>query len=139
MWAVILFILLIIWSYSRGEIGLGGRFCVEGFVNEKNVTRYAYRLVRDPAWSNGSEVPDKGCNMDPKIGQIISWVLYVPHQVAQWYIMYRAQQEKPKYQEGWRWFNWWMLYVNAFFISLKLITNAFTYSAMSSHLPLWFG
>ena len=81
MWAVVLLIMLIIWSYSRGEIGLGGRFCVEGFINEKGVTRYAYRLVKDPEWSNGSEVPDEGCNADPYIGQIISWVLYVPHQL----------------------------------------------------------
>jgi len=139
MWAVIVFILLIIWSFSRGENGLGGRFCIEGFENEWGATRYAYRLVRDPEWSNGSEVPDEGCNVDPKIGQIISWVMYIPHQLIQWWILYKAQQEKPKYQEGWRWFNWWMLYTNAFFMGLKLLSNALTYNAMSSHLPLWFG
>lgn len=32
-----------------------------------------------------------------------------------------------------------MLGVNAFFIPAKIITNYYTYSAMSSHLPLWFG
>jgi len=32
-----------------------------------------------------------------------------------------------------------MLYVNMFFIPMKLITNYFTYNAMSAHLPLWFG
>jgi hypothetical protein len=53
--------------------------------------------------------------------------------------MYKAMEEKPKYSTEWRWFNWWMLYVNAFFISVKFITNALTYNAMSSHLPLWFG
>ena len=55
MWAGILIICLIIWSYSQGKIGLGGRFCVEGFENELGVTRYAYRLVKDPQWSNGSD------------------------------------------------------------------------------------
>ena len=97
MWAVIVIILLMIWSFSRGENGLGGRFCIEGFENEWGATRYAYRLVRDPAWSNGSEVPDEGCIADPKIGQIISWVMYIPHQLIQWWILYKAQQEKPKY------------------------------------------
>lgn len=79
MWANILFIMLIIWSYSRGEIGLGGKFCVEGFENQWGKTRYAYRLVKDPKWSNGSIPPEEGCNVDPYIGQILSWVLYVPH------------------------------------------------------------
>jgi hypothetical protein len=32
-----------------------------------------------------------------------------------------------------------MLYTNAFFMGLKLLSNAITYNAMSSHLPLWFG
>lgn len=32
-----------------------------------------------------------------------------------------------------------MLYINATFIVLKLVTNALTYNAMSAHLPLWFG
>ena len=67
-WAVTLTIMAIIWSFSRGQIGFAGRFCVEGFTNEKNVTRYAYRLVTDPAWSNGSEPPEDGCNADPLIG-----------------------------------------------------------------------
>ena len=89
-WAVIFFLMLIIWSFSRGQIGLGGRFCVEGFTNEKNVTQYAYRLVKDPYWANGSEVPEEGCNMEPIVGQIISWVLYIPHQIIQWWIMYKA-------------------------------------------------
>lgn len=47
-WFVTLFLIAIIWGYSGGENGLGGRFCVEGFTNEKGVTRYAYRLVKDP-------------------------------------------------------------------------------------------
>jgi len=72
-------------------------------------------------------------------GEIISWALYFPHQIAQWVILYKAMQEKPKYQEEWRWFNWWMLYVNMFFIPIKLLTNYFTYNALSAHLPLWFG
>jgi hypothetical protein len=79
MWAVTLVLCGIIWSYSQGKIGLGGRYCVEGFENELGVTRYAYRLVKDPEWSNGSEPPEKGCVMDPLPGQIISWVLYIPH------------------------------------------------------------
>lgn len=53
--------------------------------------------------------------------------------------MAKAMEESPKYSTEWRWFNWWMLYVNAIFISLKIITNFFTYNALSSHLPLWFG
>lgn len=32
-----------------------------------------------------------------------------------------------------------MLYLNSIMITLKVITNFYTYNAMSSHLPLWFG
>lgn len=138
-WTASLMLIAIIWGYSRGEFGLGGRFCVEGFKNEKGVIRYAYRLVKDPKWSLGSEAPEEGCNVDPFIGQLISWILYIPHQLIQWWILYKAQQEQPKYSTEWRWFNWWMLYTNGIFMALKLVTNALSYNAMSSHLPLWFG
>lgn len=67
-WVVIFFVCLVIWSYSQGKIGFNGRFCVEGFENEFGVTRYAYRVVQDPQWSNGAEVPEDGCNMEPWVG-----------------------------------------------------------------------
>ena len=57
-----------IWSYSRGKIGFDGKYCVEGFKNEPGVIRYAYRLVTDPKWSKGAEVPDEGCIHSPLTG-----------------------------------------------------------------------
>jgi len=51
MWAVVFCLMAIIFSYSRGKIGFDGKFCVEGFKNEKGVVRYAYRLVNDPKWA----------------------------------------------------------------------------------------
>lgn len=61
-WFVIIVIVALIWSFSRGNIGLNGRFCVEGFKNEKNLTRYAYRIIKDPDWANGAITPDRVCN-----------------------------------------------------------------------------
>jgi hypothetical protein len=78
MWAVCFFIMAIIWSYSRGKIGFDGKFCVEGFKNEKGLTRYAYRLVNDPKFATLGDPPAE-CITDGIWGEIISWVLYVPH------------------------------------------------------------
>ena len=79
-----------VWSYSRGNIGFNGKFCVEGFVNEPGVIRYAYRLVTKEKWSLGAEVPDGGCTHSPLTGQVLSWILYIPHQLLQWIIIYKA-------------------------------------------------
>ena len=68
-WAVALTICLIIWSFSQGTIALGGRFCIEGFTNPWNQTRYAYRLVTDEKWiMTGTKVPEGGCTADPLPG-----------------------------------------------------------------------
>ena len=45
---VSLFLMFVIWMYSGGKFGMNGRFCVEGYINEDKVMRYAFRLVRDP-------------------------------------------------------------------------------------------
>ena len=58
---------------------MNGRFCVEGYINEDKVFRYAFRLVRDPLRSKAVDAPEEGCLMDIQIGIIISWILYVPH------------------------------------------------------------
>jgi hypothetical protein len=58
------FIMWVIWLYSGGKFGMNGRFCVEGYINEDKVMRYAFRLVKDPVWSKGVEPPDEGCLMD---------------------------------------------------------------------------
>lgn len=63
-----LIILALIWSFSQGKIGLNGRFCVEGFKNERNAVRYAYRIINDPDWATGAITPDKVCDFDPYIG-----------------------------------------------------------------------
>jgi hypothetical protein len=83
------------------------------------------------------DAPDEGCEMDILIGYIISWCLYIPHQIISLWIVYKAQQEKPKYQTEWRWYNWWMFYLHCFFVPMKMITNAITYNALSLKIPLW--
>lgn len=61
MWAVIVIIVALIWSFSRGKIGFNGRFCVEGFKNEKNATRYAYRIINNADWATGAITEDRVC------------------------------------------------------------------------------
>jgi hypothetical protein len=58
------FLMFIIWMYSGGKFGMNGRFCVEGYVNEDKVMRYAFRLVRDPQFSKAVDAPEEGCLMD---------------------------------------------------------------------------
>ena len=89
-WIVSFLVIALIWSFSRGKIGFNGRFCVEGFKNERNATRYAYRIINNPDWATGAITDDKVCDFDPLVGQIISWALYIPHQVIQWWIIYKA-------------------------------------------------
>lgn len=90
MWMVCIFIMAIIWSYSRGKIGFDGKFCVEGFKNKGGLIRYAYRLVNDREWATLGDAP-ADCNVNGIYGEIISWILYIPHQLIQWWILYKAQ------------------------------------------------
>lgn len=138
-WAVILILNVIVWSYSRGKIGFNGRFCVEGFKNKHNKIRYPYKIVNDANWAHGAKTESGICDFDQNMGVLISWLLFAPHLIANWWVIYLAQKENPKYQVEWRWFNWWTLYINAFFILAKIITNFYTYNGLATQLPLWFG
>lgn len=77
--AVSFFFMWAIWMYAGGKYGMNGRFCVEGYINKEKVMRYAFRLVKDPHWSNAVDAPEEGCMQDILIGYTISWILFVPH------------------------------------------------------------
>ena len=42
LWFFSILVCVVIWSYSRGVIGLNGKYCVMGFTNEQETIQYAY-------------------------------------------------------------------------------------------------
>jgi len=102
-----------------------GKFKIVGFevgVTAGNVTGYAYKLK------------------DPTILSLtLPWVFYWLHQIPQWYLIWRAQSEKPKYSDDFRWFNWAMLKLNVVFLVIKYVQTNLTYDGISASMPLAWG
>ena len=59
------------------------------------------------------------------------WLMYLGHQGSIWWLIYRAQVEKPGYTNGLHWFNVAALLANAFFISLHLLQTGFWYDGLA--------
>ncbi len=66
---------------------------------------------------------------------ISAWVGYALHNIAAWVVIYKARQEKPKYAEGFRWFNWAMLGVNGLFYVLHWAQTQLWYDGLAIAVP----
>ena len=60
-----------------------------------------------------------------------AWLLYLGHQGSIWWLIYKAQEEKPTYSEGLHWFNIAALLANAFFISMHLFQTGIWYDGLA--------
>lgn len=69
--------------------------------------------------------------------RLSAWVPYVLHQVAIWWLIYRAQQERPGYTRGLHWFNRWAIGVNALFISLHLLQTHLFYDGLAQDVSIF--
>ena len=59
------------------------------------------------------------------------WILYLGHQVSIWWLIYKAQEEKPTYTDGLHWFNIAALLANALFITLHLLQTGLWYDGLA--------
>jgi hypothetical protein len=60
---------------------------------------------------------------------------YALHNISAWVVIYMAKKEKPKYQTGFRWFNWAMLGVNGIFYILHWIQTQLWYDGLAIAVP----
>jgi len=66
---------------------------------------------------------------------VTAWVGYALHNISAWVIIYMAKKEKPKYQSGFRWFNWAMLAVNGVFYLLHWLQTQIWYDGLAIAVP----
>jgi hypothetical protein len=65
------------------------------------------------------------------ITRLSAWVPYIVHQLSIWFLIYHAQQVRPKYIFGLHSFNLWALGINAFFILLHIAQTKFFYDGLA--------
>jgi hypothetical protein len=69
---------------------------------------------------------------DPTVWTRLSaWVPYTIHQVSIWFLIYHAQQVRPRYIFGLHIFNVWALAINGFFILLHIAQTKFFYDGLA--------
>jgi len=69
------------------------------------------------------------------MARLTAWLGYALHSVLAWWIIYRAQQQRPKYQDGLRWFNLSMLAVHGSFAALHLLQSRLFYDGLAQDVP----
>jgi hypothetical protein len=67
--------------------------------------------------------------------RLTAWLGYVLHSVLAWAIIYRAQQQRPRYQDGLRWFNFSMIAVHGTFAALHLLQTRLFYDGLAQDVP----
>ena len=67
--------------------------------------------------------------------QLTAWTGYVVHSLLAWFIIYRAQRERPKFGAQMRWFNWSMLAVHGSFTMLHMIQTRLFYDGLARDVP----
>lgn len=66
---------------------------------------------------------------------VTAWVGYALHNILVWVLIYAAKRDQPKYQEGFRWFNWAMLGVNGLFYVLHWVQTQLWYDGLAIAVP----
>ncbi|GGR82515.1 hypothetical protein [Deinococcus sedimenti] len=69
--------------------------------------------------------------------RLSAWLPYLLHQVIIWWLIYRAQVQRPGYTNGLHWFNVWALGVNAAFILLHLIQTHVFYDGLAQDVSVF--
>ncbi|KAI7872118.1 hypothetical protein BDF14DRAFT_1756716 [Spinellus fusiger] len=105
----------------RGEMGLG-RFIIRGtrYIEGKSTPfAYAWRQVEPTSMGRGT-----------------AWCGYGVHQLVQWGILAQAQRSnEQQWSPAYRWWNWRMLYLNAFMLVFKLVHTQLFYDGLAIDVP----
>ena len=65
------------------------------------------------------------------ITRLSAWLPYIVHQLAIWFLIYRAQQVKPKYIFGLHSFNVMAIAINIVFVLLHIVQTKFFYDGLA--------
>jgi hypothetical protein len=98
---------LLVWA-------VGGRLDAVPLLPDQGAAWYYWKLP-DPTW----------------LTRASAWLPYLLHQTALWWLIHRAQQERPAYGRGVHWFNWAALGLNAVFIVLHLVQTHVFYDGLA--------
>lgn len=66
---------------------------------------------------------------------VTAWVGYALHNILVWGLIFAAKREQPKYDVGFRWFNWAMLGVNGLFYVLHWVQTQLWYDGLAIAVP----
>jgi hypothetical protein len=66
---------------------------------------------------------------------ITAWVGYALHNILVWVVIFLARKQSPKYQAGFRWFNWAMGAINVVFIVLHWLQTQIWYDGLAIAVP----
>lgn len=66
---------------------------------------------------------------------VTAWLGYALHNIAAWAVIWTAQRAKPKYESGFRWFNWAMVAVNLGGFALHWIQTQLWYDGLAIAVP----
>jgi hypothetical protein len=70
-------------------------------------------------------------------GRATAWGFYLAHQLGFWYLIYRAQRERPRYSEGLHRLNVIALGLNAGFILLHFAQTQLWYDGLAQDVSIW--
>ncbi len=66
---------------------------------------------------------------------VSAWLGYALHNIAAWAVIWAAQRSRPKYEDGFRWFNWAMVVVNLAGFALHWIQTQLWYDGLAIAVP----
>lgn len=95
---------------------LASRFDI---VNEKYFTFFYPWQTRNPS----------------TMAYVTAWVGYALHNIAVWGIIIAAQRTRPRYSEGFQWYNWALLAANGLFYVLHLLQTQIWYDGLAIAVP----
>lgn len=71
------------------------------------------------------------------LSRLLPWICFVGHQLAIWYLIYRAQQLKPGYSTRLHRFNLQAIAVNLFFVLLHIAQTKFSYDGLAQDVHVF--
>jgi hypothetical protein len=66
------------------------------------------------------------------LAQLTAWLGYAMHNLFVWVVLVRAKQQRPGFDQRFRWFNWAMLFGNGAFIGLHILQTQYFYDGLAA-------
>lgn len=103
-------------AFAMGVIFAFAPYSSEGMLapDKEGVMWYYWQLKEPTVWS-----------------RLSAWIPYTIHNLSIWFLIWRAQQVKPRYIWGLHSFNVWAIGINAFFIVLHIFQTKYFYDGLA--------